>query len=55
MKKTAPPPVRHRVWRWVFVDRFTEPDAGAYVVDDFGTLVRITYRVTRICLRAGDA
>ena len=55
MKKTAPPPVRHSRWRWVFVERFNEIDPKAYVTDDLGTLVPITYKVTRICLRAGDA
>ena len=55
MKKTAPPPVRHRVWRWVFVDRFNEIDPKAYVIDDFGNLVPITYAAFRIIARDGDA
>ena len=50
-----PAPERHEVWPWIFIDDFSLPNFGAYVMDDFGTLVRITYRVTRICLRAGDA
>ena len=48
-------PVRNEVWHWIFIDDFSASNFGAYVMDDFGTLVRITYRVTRICLRAGDA
>ena len=50
-----PVPTRHEIWPWLFVDDFRVQNFGVYVMDDFGTLVRITYRVTRICLRAGDA
>ncbi len=55
MNKTVPPPVRNEVWHWLFIDDFRAPNFHSYVMDDFGTLVPITYKVTRICLRAGDA
>ena len=50
-----PAPERHEVWPWLFIDDFRVPNFGAYVMNDFGDLVRVTYKVTRICLRAGDA
>lgn len=44
--------VRNTRWHWIILD-MSLPQA--YVMDDFGNLVPISYRAARISMRAGDA
>lgn len=48
---------RHTRWNWIILGDFRMHGGQqhAYVMDDFGNAVEITYSVTRISLREGDA
>ena len=48
---------RHPRWHWLILGtiRGNVIPTGAYIMDDFGTLVLCSYKVSRISMRAGDA
>ena len=49
---------RHSRWYWILLGKSYEERYTfdtACVMDDFGNAVEITYSVTRISLREGDA